>query len=128
MEDAFFETLIRAIIAVGSAICTAIPLVSALIKACKEKKFNRKAAEKEIAINDMLEYVNQLISSAEEAFAQLDILLKQHGESAGILKKESVMSKLLAYAVSKNYAFDEVYWSEKIDEIVKFTRTVNAKT
>lgn len=127
MNEALIETGIRAIIGIGSAICTAIPLVSALIKAIKAKKLKEQESKAECAKNDMMTYAETLISNAEQLFKQMDLLLKKNGESAGILKKESVMSKLLAYAISKNYEFDDEFWSNKIDEIVAFTRNVNTK-
>ena len=54
-------------------------------------------------------------------------MLKQRNASAGAVKKDTVMTKLQAYAMEKGYEFDAEFWSNQIDEIVALTRTVNAK-
>ena len=127
MNDTQLEIVIKIVIAVGSALCTGIPALIAFLKARKASKLAKSNAEKEAAKNDMLVEMNTLINSAEQVFKQVDIVLKQNGETAGPLKKDSVLSKLLAYAISKGYEFDNEYWSNKNDETVKFTRDVNSK-
>ena len=97
-----------------------IPPVSAFIVAIKKWKSTR--AEK-----DLLEVVNGFIAVAEQTFSGLDLVMKAQGASAGSVKKENVMTKLQAYAMEKGYKIDLDYWSTKIDEIVAFTREVNAQ-
>ena len=86
------------------------------------KKWRATRAE-----NDLLEVVNGFITVAEQTFDGLDAVMKAQGSSAGTVKKENVMTKLQAYAMEKGYKIDLEYWSKKIDEIVAFTREVNAK-
>ena len=57
----------------------------------------------------------------------VDNILKQSGSSAGAVKKDTVMTKLQAYALDKGYEFDVAYWRNKVDEIVTLTKQVNAK-
>lgn len=106
-------------------------LVSAIIgfvKAAKQKKLAKTAEEEAAANQKMLDEANKLISEAETFFSSLDKVLKStEGTSAGIYKKESVMTKLQQYATSIGAAFDADYWSNKIDEIVAMTKQVNAK-
>ena len=89
----------------------------------------RAAAEaaKEKAVNDMIATAQELVKSAETAFAGLDAVMKQRNSSAGAMKKEHVTAKLQTYALAHGYEYDAEYWSAKIDEIVAFTREVNAK-
>ena len=108
-------------------ITTVVPLVVSLVKAIKARKAAETEAEKEKANNDLFTVAQALVATAEKAFSSLDAVLKQQGESAGPMKKENVTAKLQAYALSKGYEYDAELWSAKIDEIVAFTREVNAK-
>ena len=74
---------------------------------------------------DMLNVCNELIITAETLYADVSSLLKKEGKSAGAVKKDSVMSKLQAYAIEHGYTFDAEYWNKKIDEIVDMTKKVN---
>lgn len=84
-------------------------------------------AEREKAENDMIETAQDLVEIAEETFAGFDAVMKAQGSSAGAMKKDTVFTKLQTYALQHGYTFDADYWSAKIDEIVAFTRNVNAK-
>ena len=106
---------------------TSISTIIGFIKSHKAKKKATTLEQKEAAKEDMEEQAKKLISSAEEFYKSLDVVLKSNGESAGPYKKESVMSKLQSYANEKGYNFDVEYWSDKIDKIVKLTKEVNAK-
>lgn len=118
---------------------TVVPLVIALVTTIKRKVMLRKQlhdatdnAEKAQLIalqaeatNEMNEICATFISNAEMLYKDVNALLKKEGKSAGTVKKDSVMSKLQAYALEKGYAFDVEYWSEKIDQIIALTREVN---
>lgn len=108
-------------------LAAAIPGVILFLNSVKKFKVAKDQAEKEEAKNDMLAAVNILISDAESLYSGVDNALKNQGQSAGILKKDSVMAKLQAYAIDKGYTFDSTYWSEKIDEIVTLTKAVNTR-
>ena len=123
------ETILKIVSIILGCICTTIiPLGISLVSAIKKRRAATTEAEKEAATNDMLNVVNELISNAEALYKQVDTLSKQNGlGSLGTLKKDSVMTKLQAYAIDNGYEFDADYWSATIDEIVKLTREVNAK-
>lgn len=135
-----FTTIMYIICAVAGFVVAAIPLIITLVKSIKKKiELNRKLsettdeaekakleAENAQATVDMMGAMNELIQKAEELYADVAIQLKQQNKSAGAVKKDSVMSKLQAYALSKNYAFDEEYWSAEIDKSVAMTKVVNA--
>jgi hypothetical protein len=105
---------------------TVLPIVLKLIKSVKAYKAAKTEAEAEKAYNDMLSTAQSLIQSAEIAFEGYDKVMKAQNSSAGAMKKNDVTSKLQVYALSHGYAYDAEFWSAKIDEIVKFTREVNA--
>ena len=96
-------------------------------RAKTEAELAAAAAAKEKAMNDMIATAQELVKSAEKAYAGFDAVMKQQNSSAGAMKKEHVTAKLQTYALSHGYEYDEEFWSGKIDEIVAFTREVNAK-
>lgn len=111
----------------GGVVTTLIPCIIALVRTIKSRKVAKTEAEKQAAYNDMLNVVNTFIAGAEETYKSVNAVLKQQGGSAGAVKKESVLTKLQGYALEKGYEFNSEAWSEKVDEIVKLTREVNAK-
>lgn len=121
-------TIIESIlVAVVSLLTTGIPLIIALNNARKKHKEAKTEAEKKEALNDMLKVANDFIEYAEDAYKSVDKVLKSEGGTAGGMKKESVMTKLQAYAMNKGYEFDSDFWNAKVDELVAFTRKVNSK-
>ena len=120
------ELIIKLACAVGGFLVAAIPSLVGLIKAIKARKVATTIAERELAENDLLAQLNAFIADAEEAYNNVNLILKAQGKSAGSAKKESVITKLHAYALEKGYEFDADFWSEKIDEVVALTRKVNA--
>lgn len=92
-----------------------------------EADLAKAEAAKEKASNDMLGCLIEAVILAEKTFNGFDKVMKAQNSSAGGLKKENVMTRLQAYAISKNYVFDADYWSKKVDEIVSFTNEVNKK-
>lgn len=121
------EIIVKLAYAIGGAILTAIALVAKLVKVCKERKYAKTEAEKEAAKNEMLDVMQSLIETAEDAYKDVNQILKQNGSSAGPVKKDTVMTRLQAYAISHSYVFDEDYWSSKIDQFIESTKLVNAK-
>lgn len=122
--------IIKIIITIASFLLTfagtVTPLVIKLNKANKERKAAKTEAEREKALNDMYATAQDLVKSAEAAFAGFDAVMKQQNSSAGAMKKENVTTKLQAYALTHGYEYDAEFWSAKIDEIVAFTRRVNS--
>lgn len=121
------ETIIKIAYLIGVFCVGVIPTMIALLKSLKAKRLAKTEAEKEVAKTNMRDYLTTLIESAEKLYKGVDVALKSQGQSAGPMKKDSVMSKLQSYAINAGYTFDIDYWSEKIDELVEFTRNVNAK-
>lgn len=135
-----FATIMYIIAAVGGFVVAATPLVCMLIAVIKKKiKLNKQLdattdeaerakleAENAQATVDMMNVLGELIQNAEELYADVALQLKTSGKTAGAVKKDSVMSKLQAYALSKGYDFDEQYWSDKVDTTVALTKKVNA--
>ena len=100
-------------------------------KQLKEAKTEEEKAAAEAALAqanaDLSDKVSQLVDEEEQLWKNYDGMLKNAGLKSGPLKKDSVMSKLQAYAIEKNYTFDSTVWSEKVDNIVKLTKSVNVK-
>jgi hypothetical protein len=130
------------ITAILGALCTGVPIFYKWNKARKnknvaEEKLSESTTEAEIkkaeaeklkAELEMNEQAKAFIQMAETSFNSFDRVLKaQNHGTAGAMKKENVLTKLQAFALSKGYDFDCEFWSNKIDEIVNFTKSVNSK-
>lgn len=76
---------------------------------------------------EMEQAAKVFIAEAETLYKAYDEILKVRGGSAGAMKKETVLAKLRTYAIEKGIALDVNEWSEKIDSLVKFTKSVNTK-
>ncbi len=124
------------------------PIVAAALAAYLQpffakRKAERKAAEtvaaaeaeRDVALaeaaeakaeNDLTEKMQAAVQAAEIAHQAFDAVAKQNGNSLGAMKRESVLNKLQAYALSKGYTFDEERWGAAIDAYVATTKVVNA--
>lgn len=123
-----WETILKIISIVLGCVCTTIiPLAIKLASAIKKRKLAQTEAEQQAAANDMLNVLDEFIVSAENLYKGVNDILKQRGESAGAVKKDSVLTKLQAYALQHGYDFDVTYWSGVIDERVEVTRQVNSR-
>lgn len=122
------DVILKIVLAVLSfVVATLIPTVIGLVKAIKAKK-EAKTAQQEAVANSAMQYaVNGFIEEAEELYKTVDAVVKEKGGSCGAVKKDSVLTKLQAYALQNGYTYDADYWSGVVDEIVKMTRKVNAK-
>lgn len=108
-------------------ITTLIPASLALWKSIKSCRAAKTEAAKEKADADLLTTAKGFISAAEVAFEGFDKMMKAQNSSAGAMKKDTVFTKLQAYALQNGYSFDADVWNQKIDELVAYTKSVNAK-
>jgi hypothetical protein len=113
--------------AVIGIVATLIPFIVKVNKSVKAFKDAKTDVEREKANAELLDMAKHFVNTAEVAFEGFDKLMKAQNGSAGAMKKDTVLSKLQVYALQNGYEFDAVYWSEKIDELVKFTKDVNGK-
>lgn len=127
-------TIIPPTVAAIGSIIAAIASWNAKRKAKKEAEVAKTEAEKAKAEADIAaanleleQAAKEFIAQAEKMYSSVDAILKAKGESAGALKKETVLAKLRTYAIEKGFNLDVVEWTDKIDELVKFTKSVNAK-
>lgn len=119
--------IIKIVVAVVVALLTSgVPTWLALRKAFQARR-NSNDAERVKADAELLEVAKNFIASAEATYNGLDKLMKPNGDSAGGVKKETVYIRLHDYALQRGYVFDETEWREKIDNLVSFTKEVNAK-
>lgn len=75
---------------------------------------------------DLTETMQAEVKAAETAYQAFDVVAKQQGNSCGAMKREHVLAKLQAYALSKGYAFDAEKWGAALDAFVAATKVVNA--
>jgi flagellar biosynthesis component FlhA len=131
------ETILKFIPLVLGAILAVVSFISAWKAKKKAKEAEAQAkteeekakaeADRAAAELAMEQAAKEFISQAETMYNSVDAILKAKGESAGALKKETVLAKLRTYAIENGITIDVVAWSDKIDELVKFTKSVNAK-
>lgn len=127
-------TIIPPTLAAIGAIIAAITSWKAKRKAKKEAEAAKTEAEKAKAEADLAaanlaleQAAKDFIAQAETMYNSVDAILKAKGESAGALKKETVLAKLRTYAIENGISLNVIEWTDKIDELVKFTKNVNAK-
>lgn len=111
----------------ATLVTTLIPSGIALWRALKGRKNAKTDAAKEKANADLLATAKNFIAAAEVAFDGFDKMMKAQNGSAGAMKKDTVFTKLQAYALQNGYDFNADEWSQKIDELVAFTKSVNTK-
>lgn len=120
--------MLETIIAIVATLLTSlVPTVLALAKAIKAKKAAQTEAELERAKNAITAEIKRLVEEAEISFKSIDAMLKQRNESAGTMKKKSVVSDLKAFCLENGYAWDDAAMNEQIEAAVAFTKAVNAK-
>lgn len=123
----YIDIIVTIIKIVSGAIITAIPMIVAIISKCKKLKTAKSNEEQTSAVNDIVEKAKQLIILAENTYAEVDTALKVNKlGSAGVFKKESVLSKLESYSATKGYSFTTEELSNVIEDLVSFSNTVNA--
>lgn len=83
-------------------------------------------AEAAKAENDLTAVMQTEVQAAEKAYQTFDAVAKQNGTTCGSMKREHVLAKLQAYALSKGYTFDAEKWGAAIDAFVAVTKVVNA--
>lgn len=105
----------------------AIPTTIALISTIKKKKQATTENERLEAEKDIQAYKSRLIEEAEALYKIVGEPMKQAGLDLAELKKDSVMTKLQNYALSKHYDFDYEYYSKEVDKDVLHTKKVNAE-
>lgn len=108
-------------------IAAGVPLVIKMRATYTAYKTAKTEGDVERANADLLATAKQFISAAEVAFEGFDKMMKSQGSSAGAMKKDNVFTKLQAYALQNGYEFDGDEWNKKIDELVAYTKSVNAK-
>lgn len=121
------KTMIYIGFVVAEALIIGIPSLIKIILSAKALKASKNNEEKMIAIDDMKTQAKVFIEAAEIAYKDINDVLKSKGSSAGSVKKDSVMLKLQSYASEKGYDFDIDFWSQEIDNQVRYTKNVNSK-
>lgn len=120
---------IKSILEIAIPIATfVLGLVPTLIGLCAAIKAKKRALndEERVKADAAIEAkAMELIAGAEKLYHGLNGALKANGTTAGLVKKDSVLSQLQNFAAESNFNFDREAWSQKIDELVAFTKEVN---
>ena len=127
MDIEVIKAIVYILIAIAGFLFTSlIPSVVLLIKKWKEAKNAKTESEKLAIYTDMYTEVKQIISDTEEAYKNVDAIMKQStgkGDSKG--KKYAAMEAVRIACLEKGVEFDSKYWSEFIDKEVDFSKSVN---
>lgn len=75
---------------------------------------------------DLTAAMQAAVQTAETSYQPFDAVAKQNGTTLGAMKREHVLDKLQAYALSKGYTFDAEKWGAALDAFVAATKIVNA--
>lgn len=75
---------------------------------------------------DLTAAMQAAVQTAETSYQAFDAVAKQNGTTLGAMKREHVLDKLQAYALSKGYTFDAEKWGAALDAFVAATKIVNA--
>lgn len=108
--------LIVSIIVVSiTFISTVAGFIISLIKAIK----NRRRANDAQVTNEIENLAIDKITTIEKIYSQASIVLKSMGLKTGKIKKENVMNYIESQCADKGIKFDNEYWSERIEDLVK---------
>ena len=100
---------------------------AAIAAAAKERDAALAEAADAKAELDLTETMEKAVEATEIAFKTFDAVSKQNGSNCAAMKREKVLDKLQAYALSKGYTFDAERWGKAIDAFVAVTKVVNGK-
>lgn len=123
---AFFPTFFSKLKAVRRAAEEAAAAVAerdTAVALAEEAAAKARAAEAELDLNKKMQ---DAVQDEEKALQTFDAFAKQNGTSLGAMKRDNVLNKLQAYALSKGYNFDAEKWGAAIDAFVAVTKVVNA--
>ena len=119
------ELILKLVCIIAGALASGIPAIISGVRSAKKLRIAKTEIEKAEAYKDMKKQMIVFIQAAEIAYKDVNNVLKAKGSSAGSVKKDSVLTKLQAYATEHSYDFDYDMWSNEIDEQVAVTKNVN---
>ena len=103
---------INSILTIIGLVCALLAtIVTAISKNCKNSKIAKKASSLLV-----------IIQSAQEYMEKAEKLLGFTGAE----KKEWVVTKIVQYCISKNINYDEETIDEVVEELISFSKQVNA--
>lgn len=89
----------------------------------KKKKDTAKCLTATVAHDFLYQYMKKQIVKSEKAYSCLKHVA---GMEAGAFKKEWVMQKMQVFALANGIAFDEMEWSNIVEEEIGFANVVNS--
>jgi hypothetical protein len=127
---------IPALVGLAAAFCPSFLSKRKAVRVAKETTAaateERDAAVAEAAAAkaelDLMSMMQTAVQAAEVAYQAFDAVAKQNGTTTGAMKREHVLDKLQAYALSKGYPFDAEKMGAALDAYVAATKVINAIT
>lgn len=106
------------------AVAAIIPSVIWLIKKVRQL-IVAPADEKQDIVNEIYDNCVKYVVAAEQAYSLLNASLKMQNESAGKTKLSYVLDKIKIDCLDKGVTYDESYWTNKVNNLVEMSKTVN---
>lgn len=98
-----------------------------ILRLLKKASSAATVADEEEAKSAILSEAMKLVGNTEKLYSSVNTLLKGQCQTAGSLKKDSVMSKLKSFAIDNGYAYDEEYADSVVESIVELMNTNKVK-
>ncbi len=137
--DAATFNLITLIWGILTLVLTVVYIIMTVIKKRKSKHLDKKTdavtedtnktLEKVTAFNKIYDRIQGYMQAAEVGNQVLKNLADRSGIPihTGVQKLTEVLSKIKIDCMTEGVEYDEKYWKEKIEELIKFSKVVNAK-
>lgn len=112
------------IVALTIGFLMSLPALKKAWAAYKNAKTEEERAKAKLEIRNQLKL---LVSNVEFEYKNLDSAMKNLGSSAGVFKKEKVLSGLRDFCDKNGYEYDGEELGREIDDVVRLTKEVNSK-
>ena len=137
--DATIFNLITLIWGILTVVLTVVYIIMTVIKKRKSKCLDKqkvavtedtsKTLERVTAFDKIYDRIKGYMQAAEVGNQILKSLADRSGVSVhtGVQKLAEVLSKIKIDCMTEGVEYDEKYWTDKIEELIKFSKVVNAK-
>lgn len=137
--DATIFNLITLIWGILTAVLTVVYIIMTVIKKRKSKCLDKQkdavtenanaTLERVTAFDKIYDRIKGYMQAAEVGNEVLKNLADRSGIPihTGVQKLTEVLSKIKIDCMTEGVEYDEKYWKEKIEELIQFSKVVNAK-
>jgi hypothetical protein len=103
-------------------LASSLPMLKKAIRKRRAAETEEEKAKADLEIQMELE---RLVTNVEDGYNTLDLALRSLGTTAGLFKKDKVLSDLRDFCDEKGYEYDKDALGARIDEFVAKTKSVN---